>query len=154
MPIVSAVSMKLVLIAPLFRTSMSRIAHHSDQLTSTASSQQFHGRICTLTCPGQHRHQVCVWRIQLRLALVLACNSSDPCCTTLPQVLYVKQDISPAIGFALAPMRCSYMMPSSYRVQILKRNLCERLVWTKSSAGLGPVQWRSSMRNSRNTSSS
>ena len=51
-PISSVVSMKLLfVISPPSHKHLSRIAHHSDPLTSTASFQQFHGRICTLACP-------------------------------------------------------------------------------------------------------
>ena len=39
--------------------------------------------------------------------------------------------------------RRSYLTPTSFSVQTLKRIFCERLVWTRSSAGLCPVPWRS-----------
>ena len=42
-------------------------------------------------------------------------------------------------------LKCSYLIPTAHTVQILKRICCEKLVWTKSCAGLGRVPWRSSM---------
>ena len=56
-PTVSVASMQ----PPLAASSpshkyLSGTAHHSDHLTSAASSQQFHGRVCALVCPSQHRN--------------------------------------------------------------------------------------------------
>ena len=51
-------------------------------------------------------------------------------------------------------LRCSYLVPASFTAQILKRIFCDRFAWICSSAGLGPVPWKSSRCTSMNTSSS
>ena len=57
---VSVAFMKPSLVASsLSHKHVFRTVRHSGQLTSTASSHQVHGGVCTLACPGQHRHQVC-----------------------------------------------------------------------------------------------
>ena len=51
-------------------------------------------------------------------------------------------------------LKCSYLIPTSYTVQILKRICCEKLVWSKSYQGPCRMPWRSSMCTSMKTTSS
>ena len=59
------------------------------------------------------------------------------------RVFWVGHDFSPVLCNSRSRSRRSYLTPTSCSVQILKRIFCERLVWTRSSASLGPVPCRS-----------
>ena len=76
-------------------------------------------------------------------ASVPVCNSSAACCENTALKYFGLGVISVwSLCNTRSRLRCSKFMPTSFTVQILSRFFCEKLVWTRSSAGLGPVPWR------------
>ena len=139
----------------LLHKCLFRTARHSDRSTCTASFRRFHGRVC--------------------IPCVSSSASSSGFCLTDPASL----GVGAGLQHVRAVMRKHHsevisgwaqcrsclnatlahasdvrtFMPTPNTVDTLQRNVCERLVWTRSFAGLGPVPWRSCTGTSIDTSS-
>ena len=110
---VSVVFMKLLSVASSLLLNHSfRFARHSDQLTSIAGFEQFHGTVSTLACPGQ---------LIVRLLLDGSCYTRRWCWFASPQLHSVEHYPQVfCVGHDLSPTMC--------RCQDLEQDsLCKRI---------------------------